>query len=109
MSLSSLVTVEYQDYPRDTIATEGDEVTLNCNVSGVPKPRIAWKKDGELVTNGGKYTVTTGVTSKKDDTSSQLQIRQVTKEDISVYSCIAWNRGGVRVVQARLLLTGKYF
>lgn len=102
------MTVEFADYPRETVATEGDHVTLNCNVAGVPRPQIAWKKDGELVMNGSKHTVTTYSASRKGYTASQLQIRQVSKEDVAVYSCIAWNRGSIRVWQARMLLTGKF-
>ncbi len=106
-SLLSLVTVEFKDYPIKTIATKGDLVTFKCNVTGVPKPRITWKKDGELVTNDNWHTVTTNRASRKDSTASQLQIRQVNKGDIAEYSCIAWNRGSVREVRALLLLTGK--
>ncbi|KAL9986144.1 hypothetical protein ACROYT_G000235 [Oculina patagonica] len=97
-SLTVGLTVEFKDYPIKTIATKGDLVTFNCNVTGVPKPRIAWKKDGELVTNDNWHTVTTNRASRKDSTASQLQIRQVNKGDIAEYSCIAWNRGSVREV-----------
>lgn len=103
------MTVEFLDYlPRETIVTEGGDVTLKCNVTGVPKPRVVWKKDGKLVTNSSRYTVTTDVTAVAF-TLSQLQIRKVTKGDIAVYSCISWNRGSVRVVQGRLVLTGELF
>jgi len=102
------VTVEFKNHPNDTVATEGDQVTCNCNVTGVPTPQIAWKKDGELVTNSTKITVTTSSASSRGYTASQLQIRQVSKEDVAVYSCIAWNRGSIRVWQATVLLTGKF-
>ena len=102
------MTVEFGNYPNDTVATEGDQVTSNCNVTGVPTPQIAWKKDGELVMNGTKITVTTSSPSSGGYTASQLQIRQVSKQDVAVYSCIAWNRGSIRVWQATVLLTGKF-
>jgi len=101
------VTVEFKNYPNDTVATEGDQVTCNCNVTGVPTPQIAWKKDGELVTNSTKITVTTSSASSRGYNASQLQIRQVSKQDVAVYSCIAWNRGSIRVWPATLLITGK--
>jgi len=100
------LTVRFLDYPRKrTVATEGGRVTLKCNVTGVPKPQVVWKRDGVLVTNSSRFTVKTDVTATAF-TSSQLQIRQITKEDIAVYSCISWNRGSVRVVPGRLLISG---
>lgn len=105
-SLTVGLTVEFVDYPRDSVFNEGDQVTLNCNVTGVPRPQIAWKKEGELVMNGIKHTVTTYAASSRGYTASQLQIRQVTKEDVAVYSCVAWNRGSIRVWQATVLVTG---
>ena len=97
------------DHPKETIAEEGELVTLNCNVTGVPKPRIAWKKDGELLTNNIKHVVTNYEGSRNDYAASRLQIRQVSKEDIAEYTCISWNRGSVREWKSTLLLTGKWF
>ena len=105
---SSLVTVEFADHPTGAVFKEGDQVTLNCNATGIPLPQIAWKKGGELVMNSIKHTVTIYPISSRRYTASQLQIRQVSKEDVAVYSCIAWNRGSIRVWQTTVLLTGKF-
>ena len=103
----SPVTVNFLDYPPGiTVTTEGGHVILNCNVTGVPRPRVAWKKEGELVTNTSRITVLTDVTDKTF-TSSQLHIRQVTKQDIGIYSCISWNRGSVRSSPGRILISGE--
>ena len=88
------------------VASEGEDVIMKCNVTGLPRPQLAWKKEGELLTNSSKYSITTDATAKTF-ISSQLQIRQVTREDIAVYSCISWNRGSVRSAPGTLLLSGE--
>ena len=108
LSLLSPVTVNFEEYPpRTTVATVGGDVVLKCNVSGVPRPRVVWKKQGELVTNTSRITVTTDVTDKTF-ALSQLRIRQVTKADVAVYSCISWNRGSVRSSAGRILIAGEW-
>ena len=102
------MTVEFRELPTDAFAAEGGQAALYCNVTGVPRPQIAWKKGGELVMNDTKNTVTTYSTPSRGYTASQLQIRQVSREDVAVYSCIAWNRGSIRVSQATVIITGKF-
>lgn len=105
----SLVTVEFLvSPPRVQVAQTDGDVTLNCTVRGFPQPQLVWKKDGELLTNASRVSVITDV-ANKSFTSSRLQIRGFTKEDVAVYSCISWNRGSVRSVPTQVLLTGESF
>ena len=57
---------------------------------------MAWKKDGELVSNDARYTIT----------RSGLNISQVSAANMGRYYCIAWNRGTVQAKQILLLITG---
>ena len=100
------VTVNYVAFPRSTVANKSDNVTLKCNVTGVPKPRLFWKKEGELLTNTNKYTVTTD-NSSETFISSQLIIRKVSREDVARYWCISWNRGSVIAAPGSVLITGE--
>lgn len=103
------MTVDFLVVPSNSEVTkEGDDVALDCKVKGFPQPQLVWKKDGELLTNTSRVSVITDV-ANKSFTSSRLQIRGVTKEDVAVYSCISWNRGSVRFAQTRVLLTGESF
>lgn len=105
----SSVTVDFLIAPPNyKLAKKGADVTLDCKVKGFPQPQLVWKKDGELLTNTSRVSVITEV-ANKSFTSSRLQIRGVTKEDVAVYSCISWNRGSVRFTQTRVLLTGESF
>ena len=102
------MTVDFQVFPTMTVAKEGGMEYLQCKVTGVPIPQIAWKKDGELITNASRFAITTDISIKNNSVSSQLLIRDVSKEDVGFYYCISWNRGSVRVTKTTLLLTGKY-
>lgn len=104
-SLTVGLTVNYVAFPRSTVANKSDNVTLKCNVTGVPKPRLFWKKEGELLTNTNKYTVTTD-NSSETFISSQLIIRKVSREDVARYWCISWNRGSVIAAPGSVLITG---
>lgn len=105
VSLTVGLKVKFQVKPQDKFVNEGVAVTLKCSVTGVPKPQLVWKKEGELVTNTSRFTVTTD-NSGESSVSSQLQIKQIAREDIALYSCISWNRGGVSSMQARVVTAG---
>ncbi|XP_068740263.1 scavenger receptor cysteine-rich type 1 protein M160-like isoform X1 [Montipora capricornis] len=104
-SLTVGLTVNYVVFPLTTVADKSDDVTLKCNVTGVPKPRLFWKKEGELLTKTNKYTVTTD-NSSETFISSQLIIRKVSRDDVARYWCISWNRGSVMAAPGRVLITG---
>lgn len=72
------------------------DVILPCSVKAFPVPNMAWKKDGELVTNDTRHTVT----------RKELKISQVSTVDMGRYYCIAWNRGTVQAKSVMLLITG---
>ena len=77
-------------------AKKDQDVILPCSVKAFPVPNMAWKKDGELVTNDTRHTVT-----RKD-----LKISQVSTVDMGRYYCIAWNRGTVQAKSVMLLIAG---
>lgn len=64
--------------PHGGLVTEGDNVTLSCNASGVPAPSISWTKDGSLLTSsfGG------------------VRITSVNRTDSGEYQCVAINSVG---------------
>ena len=92
-----LVTIQYTNYwPPQKSTTKGQDVTLPCSVTAFPIPNVAWKKDGELVTNDSRHVVT----------RTALKILQVSAADMGRYYCIAWNRGTVQAKNVMLLIKG---
>ena len=62
--------------------TPGDYGFLHCQVSGMPKPRVSWEKDGAMVTSNGRVNVFGNGT---------LTISDVGPQDVGKYQCLADN------------------
>lgn len=96
-SVDDSVTIQYTNFLSPTkIAKKGEDVTLPCTVKAYPIPNMAWKKEGELVTNDSRHVIT----------RTELKIRQVSTDDMGRYYCIAWNRGSVKAMNVMLFITG---
>ena len=96
-SVHVLVTIQYTNaWSSVKFAKKDQDITMPCSVKAFPIPNMAWKKDGELVTNGTRHTVT----------RKELKISQVSAADMGRYYCIAWNRGTVQAKSIMLLITG---
>ncbi|XP_015978141.2 roundabout homolog 4 isoform X2 [Rousettus aegyptiacus] len=83
---------DFQIHPRDTVATVGEQVTLECRPPwGHPEPTVTWWKDGKpLALQPGRHTVSRG---------SLLMIR-AEKSDAGTYMCVATNDAGRRESRA---------
>jgi len=38
------------------LVSEGEEAELACEVDGIPRPRLTWRRDGVLVSHDSQYT-----------------------------------------------------
>ena len=90
------MTIQYTKWSSKVTAKKDQDVKLPCSVQAFPLPNMAWKRDGELVTNDSRHVVTRKV----------LKILQVSSKDMGGYYCIAWNRGSVQAKETLLLITG---
>ena len=62
------------------VVTLGSDAALTCTFDGNPSPTVAWFKDGSVVRDGPKYSVST-VT----DTVNTLTIYNVQPADLTSY------------------------
>ncbi|UYV67462.1 CHL1 [Cordylochernes scorpioides] len=80
-----------------TEATVTSSVTLRCRVTGAPRPRVKWTRDGQEIT-GGRYHVMD---------SGDLRIEQVMMRDIGLYKCFASNMLGETEAEGALFVKSK--
>ena len=74
------------------VLTLGSDAVLTCTFNGNPSPTVAWFKDGYIVRDGPKYSVST-----VSDTVSTLTIRNVQPADLTSYQCHLSNKRGSSV------------
>ena len=71
--------------PSTLTASGGDNVSIECTAQGGPDNMLAWKFNGSVLSNGGRYTVT----------PFSLTIAGVVGEDHGLYTCEATNFAGI--------------
>ncbi|CAB3374329.1 Hypothetical predicted protein [Cloeon dipterum] len=77
--------------PKDVSLEEGTLLTLNCSVTGKPKPTIQWKVGNTtLESDGERISINYNI----------LQIQNATKEDRAEYTCIASIMNGAEEASA---------
>ncbi|XP_023933258.1 titin isoform X1 [Lingula anatina] len=79
---------EFSQTLQDVILMEGDQLELQCAVSGVPRPEVAWDR-------AGKTLVPTKVMSiSHEEDMCTLTISEVTVDQAGQYTCTAVNSAG---------------
>ena len=87
---------------------KGHSVSLNCTADGVPRPVIVWRKNGQLLLNTSRITISStgqsnGFHSNYFPTTSVLTITDLRGSDNGSYSCRSKN-----VVNSVAVLTTPY-
>nr|XP_034986871.1 protein sidekick-1 isoform X4 [Zootoca vivipara] len=83
--------------PTDTTVTEGMTAVLRCDVSGAPKPAIAWKRGNQVLASGSIQIPRFLLLE-----SGGLQIAPVFAGDAGDYTCCAVNSEGFLNASAAL-------
>ncbi|XP_035445105.2 obscurin isoform X5 [Spodoptera frugiperda] len=81
-----------------------DDITLKVRCDGVPKPDVEWYRDGTIVANDERHTVTTEVGGQVD---SELEIKHFNASDAGKYKVRAVSLAGEAVCEAAITLEQK--
>uniref|UniRef100_A0A182UXM4 Ig-like domain-containing protein n=1 Tax=Anopheles merus TaxID=30066 RepID=A0A182UXM4_ANOME len=79
-----------------------DDLVLEVNVHGLPKPTISWLKDGEDIVLGDKLLI-----NREPNGVYQLCIHKPAPADCGVYECRAVNSAGTAKVSHEVSFTSK--
>jgi len=80
--------------PQTRAVTEGNSVTLSCNVSGNPEPSISWTTNGFQVNTTINFRISFSADKK------QLTITNAKRTDNGNYRCVANNSLGIATSDA---------
>ncbi|XP_057327938.1 protein amalgam-like [Microplitis mediator] len=84
---------------KDLSVSEGENVTLNCQATGTPKPRVSWRReDGQHILIRNSTSFSSSYSGKSYNfqkveiyNESKLHFYRVDRQQMGVYMCIATN------------------
>ena len=90
--------------PVNQSVSDGDPVNFTCRATGVPRPKLTWKLDGQklpLGINQRKF--------KRDSfLESFLEMQRATKEMAGTYKCTAENKANRTSYSTTLQVFGRF-
>lgn len=88
---------------KNVTVTEGESVTLECQISGQPTPVVMWFREDYQIESSIDFQI-----SYKDGIARML-IREAFAEDSGRFSCTATNEAGTISTSCYLLVKGNGF
>ena len=79
----------------------GSNLTLTCELDGIPTPSIQWVQDGTVVSSGPDVTITI-----PNGSSSALTVTNLQRNHIGVYECNASNGVGSTLMRFIVQIEG---
>ncbi|XP_074654070.1 hemicentin-1-like [Tubulanus polymorphus] len=79
--------------PLEMQVTVDDSISLPCQTTGIPRPRITWQKGTIVLNSVPRYAVAP---------SGSLEVQNVQLEDGDTYICIAQNNAGTAMGRVKL-------
>lgn len=84
---------------KDVSILRGNRMTIKCPVMGVPEPKIAWIKDGKMLTSNDRMDM---------DCIGTLNIYKLELEDSGDYVCTAQSFLGMDIAFSAVTVIGMY-
>lgn len=86
---------------KNTNVTEGESVTLECQISGYPTPVIMWFREDYKIESSIDFQIS------YENGIAQLVIREAFAEDSGRFTCTATNEAGTVSTSCYLLVQGQ--
>uniref|UniRef100_A0A663M826 Hemicentin 1 n=1 Tax=Athene cunicularia TaxID=194338 RepID=A0A663M826_ATHCN len=87
-------------HPSEVVITQGNEISLECKVQGIPEPAITWMKDGHVLSSGRDVAIL--------HDGHFLQLKKAQVSDTGRYVCVAANAAGLSDRKYDLNVHGEY-
>lgn len=87
-------------HPTEITVTRGKGISLECEVQGIPQPKVTWMKDGRPLTKGRGMEIL--------DEGRILQLKNIHVSDTGRYVCVAVNVAGMTDRKYDLSVHSKY-
>merc|ERR1712168_750923 len=84
---------------KDAVSKEGEDVSLDLEVSGVPTPQVQWYHHDKLIDSDDKYKVENNVGSKF---KHRLTISKSNSKDDGIIKVLVQNKHGEKTHQAKI-------
>ena len=68
----------------------GENLVVECNITGKPFPQVSWSKDGETLTQSSRVQIST-VDLTGNNYRSTLTVQSLTSADSGIYTCTGVN------------------
>lgn len=81
--------------------TEGESLTMECQISGHPSPVIMWFREDYKIESSIDFQIS------YEDGRAQLLIREAFAEDSGRFTCTATNEAGTVSTSCYLLVQGQ--
>ena len=94
-------------FSREGHLIRGEDVDIECTVSGVPTPTVTWEKDGTGLSSTPELFIGQ-TTMLNDSVFSFLRITNIDTSDDGSYSCTGSNRVGDNTSTIELGVSGMY-
>lgn len=79
-----------------------DEWSVTATISGIPKPKISWYRNGSKITKSNEFEIIT------EENISTIRITQLDRSHTGKYTIEAQNKAGTTTVELSLRVFGKY-